>query len=221
MRNIQLVRRDMVANDHHCVQTSCGRTLDVGTMKLGDPRRPIGRVTMRIGKCPQCGDGSWAAMTPGEARQLGTALLAQATEADASNAEAAGQAAVEVTREGGDSYRIAIRGHSVLVDQPLAAGGQDQGATPTELLAGALASCVAYYSGRYLRRHELDPVGMRVRADFEMADDGPARISELRISVHVPQGVPEERRRALLAVASHCTVHNTLRQAPYITVTLD
>src|SRR5258708_35707703 len=99
MRNIQLVRRDIVAHDHHCVQTSCGRKVDVGTMQLGDPRRPIGRVTMRIGKCPQCGDGSWAAMTPGEARQLGTALLAQATEADASNPEAAGQAAVEVTRE--------------------------------------------------------------------------------------------------------------------------
>jgi putative redox protein len=36
----------------------------------------------------------------------------------------------------------------------------------------------------------------------------------------VPGGIPAERRAALLAVASHCTVHNTLRQQPGIAIDL-
>jgi uncharacterized OsmC-like protein len=37
----------------------------------------------------------------------------------------------------------------------------------------------------------------------------------------VPGGVPAQRRDALLAVASHCTVHNTLRQKPAVSIELD
>jgi putative redox protein len=36
----------------------------------------------------------------------------------------------------------------------------------------------------------------------------------------VPGGIPPGREAALLAVASHCTVHNTLRQPPDIAIEL-
>ena len=36
----------------------------------------------------------------------------------------------------------------------------------------------------------------------------------------VPDGLPAERRDALLAVASHCTVHNTLELPPDVRITL-
>ncbi|MET8897008.1 hypothetical protein [Streptomyces albogriseolus] len=35
-----------------------------------------------------------------------------------------------------------------------------------------------------------------------------------------PPELPEQRRAGLLAVASHCTVHNTLHQPPEIAVEL-
>jgi uncharacterized OsmC-like protein len=37
----------------------------------------------------------------------------------------------------------------------------------------------------------------------------------------VPEGIPPGRQAAMLAVASHCTVHNTLRDAPDITIELE
>jgi len=37
----------------------------------------------------------------------------------------------------------------------------------------------------------------------------------------VPEGVPEERLGALLAVASHCTVHNSLTVPPTISIVVD
>lgn len=54
---------------------------------------------------------------------------------------------VAVVPAGGDAYRLAIRGHTVLVDQPTDAGGDDRGPTPTELLVAALAGCVAFDAG--------------------------------------------------------------------------
>ena len=56
-------------------------------------------------------------------------------------------------------------------------------------------------------------------AEFTMAGR-PARVGAIQLRVFVPAGVPAERRAALLAVASHCAVHNTLRQEPGVTIDL-
>jgi uncharacterized OsmC-like protein len=50
--------------------------------------------------------------------------------------------------------------------------------------------------------------------------DRPARVGEINVSIEVPEGVPHERRAALLAVASHCTVHNTLEDPPAVSIDL-
>ena len=57
-------------------------------------------------------------------------------------------------------------------------------------------------------------------AEFTMAADRAARVGAIQLRVFVPAGVPAERRAALLAVASHCTVHTTLRQESGVTVDL-
>ncbi|HMC72179.1 MAG TPA: OsmC family protein [Mycobacteriales bacterium] len=105
------------------------------------------------------------------------------------------------------------------VDQPAEDGGEDTAPTPTELFVASLAACIAFYSNRYLDRHNLPSDGLTVAAGFEMAS-GPARVGDISITVNVPEGVPPERDAALLAVASHCTVHNTLVQPPNISVEL-
>ncbi|WP_329264394.1 OsmC family protein [Streptomyces sp. NBC_01478] len=128
---------------------------------------------------------------------------------------------LEVSHVDGDAYAIEVRGHRLLVDQPEDAGGQDTAPTPTELFAASLASCVAFYAGRYLHRHGLDRTGLRVRTAFTMSTDRPARIDAIHVTVLPPPGLPEQRRAALLAVASHCTVHNTLHQPPEIVIGLE
>jgi uncharacterized OsmC-like protein len=117
-----------------------------------------------------------------------------------------------------DAYEVAVRGHRLVVDQPRDNGGQDSGPTPTELFAASLASCVAFYAGRFLARHGVDPGGLRVDASFTMAADRPARVAEVTLTVRAPQGLDPARQDALLAVASHCTVHNTLRRPPAVRI---
>lgn len=120
----------------------------------------------------------------------------------------------------GESYEIATRGHTVLVDQPVTAGGQDAAPTPTELFVGSLASCVAFYAGRYLTRHGYSRDGLAVSAAFDMASDRPARVSSVRLTVRVPASLPAERWPALHAVVSHCTVHNSLTSPPSVAIDL-
>ena len=80
---------------------------------------------------------------------------------------------------------------------------------------------MAFYAGRYLARHGLNPDGLQVTAEFALAADRPARVGQVRMKVRVPGGIPPGRQAAMLAVASHCTVYNTLRDAPGITIELE
>jgi putative redox protein len=127
---------------------------------------------------------------------------------------------VDVGHVDGEQYEILMRGHRLTVDQPVDAGGTDKAPTPTELFAGSLAACVAFYAGRYLARHGIDRAGLRVHAEFDLATDRPARIAAIHITVQPPADFPAERLPALTAVASHCTVHNTLTNPPEVTVTV-
>jgi uncharacterized OsmC-like protein len=127
--------------------------------------------------------------------------------------------AVDVAHLGGDRFRIDVRGHRITVDQPVDSGGEDTAPTPTELLVASLASCVAFYVRRYLARHGLDPEGLAVHAAYAMGS-GPARVASVDIQLRLPSGVPESRRAPLLAVASHCTVHNTLANPPTVSIGL-
>lgn len=129
------------------------------------------------------------------------------------------QHTVHVEHQGGDRFGIAVRGHTLTVDQPADAGGEDSAPTPTELLVASLASCVAFYARRYLARHGLPTHGLGVDAGFEMGAH-PARVSAVDVRLHLPDGVPESRRGPLLAVARHCTVHNTLEHAPDVVIEL-
>jgi putative redox protein len=126
---------------------------------------------------------------------------------------------VRVDHKGGDLFEIAVRQHLLHVDQPTEDGGSDAAPTPTEMFVASLASCVAFYVRRFLSRHDLPTEGLSVTAQFAVAEH-PTRVGEVRLSIQIPDGVPDDRRAALLAVASHCTVHNSLEQPPAVTIQL-
>jgi len=130
------------------------------------------------------------------------------------------ETAIHVTPLANKSYRIQVGRHTLTIDQPNSGGGEDLGPRPTELFVAGLAGCVAHYAGSYLARHDVPADGLAVDADFVMADEAPARIASVTVTITPPVGLPENRRAGLLAVASHCTLHNTLHQAPSVDISL-
>jgi putative redox protein len=126
---------------------------------------------------------------------------------------------VRVDHEAGDRFRIAVRQHTITVDQLASDGGEDTAPTPTELFVASLASCVAFYARRFASRHGIPIEGLAVTADFSMASH-PARVGEITLQVHLPGELSPEQQASLLAVTSHCTVHSTLMQPPEVRIEL-
>lgn len=119
---------------------------------------------------------------------------------------------------GDDRYAVKVRGHEVVVDQPVTSGGTDVGPTPTELFVAGLASCVAHYAGSYLTRHSIDRDGLQVDVDWQLAEGRPARVGEVTLTITPPPGLPADRIPAFLAVSRGCTVHHSLQQPPTVTI---
>ena len=121
----------------------------------------------------------------------------------------------------GDRFTLGIRGHEVVVDQPVSGGGTDAGPTPTELFVGGLVSCVAFYAGRFLERHGIERDGLSVTCEWEMASERPNRVGSIEIRLGLPSGSPQEHYDRLMAVVEHCTVHNSMMQMPEVHITAE
>ncbi len=126
---------------------------------------------------------------------------------------------IVVLHASGDRFVAQVRDHVVVVDQPRDAGGDDVGPTPTELFVTALATCVAFYAERFLRRHRLPVEGLRVECAFEMGDR-PARVDSVALDVSVDAELTPSQQAALRAVVERCTVHNSLRFPPVVRMSL-
>jgi len=114
-----------------------------------------------------------------------------------------------VSHHSGTRFDITADGHTVVTDQPVEEGGQGAGMGPVDLFVGALSSCVAYFVGRFCSRHGISHEGMKVEAEWSMAEQ-PHRVGQISLSIYLPRGVTPEQQERLLKVAHGCTVHQSI-----------
>jgi putative redox protein len=135
--------------------------------------------------------------------------------------EEAQMARMTVRHVEGDRFTLGIRGHEMVVDQPVSDGGTDVGPTPTELFVGGLVSCVAFYAGRFLERHGIERNGLSVACMWEMASERPNRVGRIDIRLDMPSGFPQKHYERLMSVVEHCTVHNSMVRTPEVHITAE
>ena len=126
---------------------------------------------------------------------------------------------LSVSYHGGTRYDIVSGRHRIVTDQPAEDGGQDAGPSPVELFVGSVASCVAYFVGRFCTRHHIAQQGFRVEAEWDMVEN-PHRVGRIGLSIHLSHPLTPELKDRLLKVAHGCTVHHSLTIAPTIDITL-
>ncbi len=127
---------------------------------------------------------------------------------------------LNVSYHGGTRYDITSGKHRIVTDQPVEDAGQDAGMSPVELFVGSVASCVAYFVGRFCARHEIPREGLSVEADWTMAE-GPHRVGQINLAIHVPHRITTEVREKLLKVAQGCTVHQSIAVAANVAIKLN
>jgi putative redox protein len=118
------------------------------------------------------------------------------------------------------AFAVTVREHVVELDQPVRAGGDDEAPTPLEMLSVALAGCIALYARKYCRANGLEDAGLSVEVK-PIWREHPGRIGRFDVTLHLPDGFPEEHRDALEYAARECPVHHTLMHAPEIAVRLE
>ena len=115
---------------------------------------------------------------------------------------------VVARRREGLTHEVEIEGgHTVVVDEPLEAGGEDTGPSPTRLVAAGLAGCIAVTIEMYAERKGWDVGKIEVDVDVEYADFAPLSFA---VTLRLPAGLSEEQRARLLVVARKCPVHKLL-----------
>ena len=98
--------------------------------------------------------------------------------------------------------------HTFTVDEPVESGGQDEGPSPQELLAAALASCTAVTIEMYAQRKGWDTSGLEVDVEYTPAERGSPTKFELVLKM--PPHLDEEQIERLQVIAAKCPVHRTL-----------
>ena len=129
------------------------------------------------------------------------------------------RAPIVVTHEHGLRFAAKVRSHTVLVDQPLGAGGEDSAPMPTELLGVSLGTCVALYVHQYCSARELPHEGMRVEVEQHSARN-PSRVAHFDVRVVMAAPLPPAHVEILERVVHSCPVHNTLAQGVTVGVSI-
>ena len=120
----------------------------------------------------------------------------------------AGQVSATLDME--DTYltRINMGGHKILADEPKSIGGTDLGATPSQLLEAALASCTTITLSMYTTRKKWPVSHIDCVVTTEKIDG--KKVFNRAISV---QGdLTDEQKQRILAIANKCPIHKTLAQ---------
>ncbi len=116
--------------------------------------------------------------------------------------------------------------HSLITDEPVAAGGEDAGPDPYTLLLAALGSCISMTTMLYARRKQwpVEKVTVRLRQqrihgrDCEQCSQKPdGFVHKIERSVSFEGELTAEQLTRLQEIAHKCPVHKTLTSPIVIT----
>lgn len=104
------------------------------------------------------------------------------------------------------STELDLNGHSLVADEPLDAGGQNSGPTPSRLLCASLASCIAITLRMYADRKKWNPGKINVQVTLDRSGE----IPEFTIGLHYENKLATEEIDRLRLIAGKCPVHKLL-----------
>lgn len=124
---------------------------------------------------------------------------------------------VEVEQVGPSTARGMARSHSILIDRPLAKGGEDRGPLGGELLLLALGGCFMSNLLAAIRARGAAVSDVRITVRGTLGGT-PERFTALALQVAATHDDPELLRKLATIAERACIVTNTLKEAVPISI---
>src|SRR5262245_10505134 len=97
---------------------------------------------------------------------------------------------------------VLVGHHAFHADEPVGAGGNDEGPDPFELLLASLGTCVSITARMYADRKGW-PL-KRVHVELSWAIEG------IEMEISLAGDLSEEQRRRITEIANRCPIHRTI-----------
>jgi putative redox protein len=122
------------------------------------------------------------------------------------------------TGPGGFLTEVLVNRHSLVADEPVQAGGTDQGPSPFDLLVAALGACTAITLRMYADRKgwPLEAATVRLThdkihaADCASCETREGMLDRIEREIEIEGPLDADQKQRLLQIADRCPVHRTL-----------
>ena len=124
------------------------------------------------------------------------------------------QSLVVVTENGRGRYQQSVRAgrHTLVADEPVAAGGGDAGPAPFDYLLAALGACTSITLRMYAEIKKLPLTGINVELTHEKIEiAGEGKTDRIERIITLTGDLTEAQRSRMLEIANKCPMHRTLR----------
>lgn len=139
------------------------------------------------------------------------------------------QVRVELVQGAGFRTECTAGRHTVLIDQPVPAGGTDAGPTPLDLQLAALGGCIAAIGRIVVNQRRLPVRGFRITVTGELDTDrllgkpSPKRCGFAGVTVQVAVDgdmTPAEKAALVHEIDTRCPISDNLQNPTPVTVAL-
>ena len=120
---------------------------------------------------------------------------------------------IKVSFPGGKRVDAQVGEHLIRTDQSRDEGGEGSAPEPFLYFLAALATCAGHYARSYLEARGLATAGLELVQEHRF-DEKTHRLTEVKLTVRLPAGVPEKHRPALARAVKLCAVKKVLDSPP-------
>lgn len=120
---------------------------------------------------------------------------------------------MKITFPGGVRVNAEYKGHEILSDQPVRAGGTGSAPAPFDYFLASIGTCAGFYVKSFLDQRDLSAEGVRIVLST-VKDRETKRISDIKLEIVVPEGFPTKYHRALTNSVNLCSVKKHILEPP-------
>jgi len=126
---------------------------------------------------------------------------------------------IEVSFPGNLKVAAEYKGHRVVTDQPVYAGGEGSAPGPFDLFLISIATCAGYYFLAFCQERKIPTAAARLTMSLEK-NPATRMISRITIDLYLPPDFPEKYKAAVKRAIDTCTVKAHILNPPEFEIRL-